>query len=81
MAQKCYGEDGILRLLRGIEVHCSSGIDVVSACRKAGISEKTYYGWPRKYGDMNASMMRSCCPIYDAHPKKALPKYQPCHRP
>ena len=35
MARKRYGEDDILRLIRGIEVHCSSGMDVVSACRAA----------------------------------------------
>ena len=44
MARKRYGEDDILRLIRGIEVHCSSGMDVVSACRAAGVSDKTYYG-------------------------------------
>ena len=53
MARKRYGEDDILRLIRGIEVHCSSGMDVVSACRAAGVSDKTYNGWRRKYGAMN----------------------------
>ena len=53
MARKRYGEDDILRLIRGIEVHCSSGMDVVSACRAAGVSDKTYNGWRRKYGGMN----------------------------
>ena len=52
-ARKRYGEDDILRLIRGIEVHCSSGMDVVSACRAAGVSDKTYNGWRRKYGGMN----------------------------
>ena len=53
MARKRYGEDDILRFIRGIEVHCSSGMDVVSACRAAGVSDKTYNGWRRKYGGMN----------------------------
>ena len=48
-ARKRYGEDDILRLIRGIE----SGMDVVSACRAAGVSDKTYNGWRRKYGGMN----------------------------
>ena len=56
-ARKRYGEDDILRLIRGIEVHCSSGMDVVSACRAAGVSDKTYYGWRRKYGGMNRARL------------------------
>ena len=40
MARKRYGEDDILRLIREVEVHCSSGMDVVSACRAAGVSDK-----------------------------------------
>jgi transposase-like protein len=28
-------------------------MDVVSACRSAGVSHKTYYGWRRKYGGIN----------------------------
>ena len=39
MARKRYGEDDILRLIREVEVHCSSGMDVVSACRAAGVSQ------------------------------------------
>ena len=53
MARKRYGEDDILRLIREVEVHCSSGMDVVSACRATGVSDKTYYGWRRKYGGMD----------------------------
>ena len=33
MDRKRYGEDDILRLIREVEVHCNSGMDVVSACR------------------------------------------------
>ena len=49
MARKRYGEDDILRLIREVEVHCNSGMDVVSACRAAGVSDKTYYGWSRTW--------------------------------
>jgi len=31
MAQKRYSEDDILRLIREVDVHCNSGMDVVSA--------------------------------------------------
>ena len=40
MARKRYSEEDILRLLREIEVHLNGGMDVVSACRAAGISDK-----------------------------------------
>ena len=54
IARKRYGGDDILRLIREVEVHCSSGVDVVSACRAAGVSDKTYNGWRRKYGGMKS---------------------------
>ena len=57
MARKRYGEDDILRLIREVEVHCNSGMEVVSACRTAGVSDKTYYGWRRKYGGMNRARL------------------------
>ena len=50
MARKRYNEEDILRLLREIEVHLHGGMDVVSACRTAGISDKTSYGWRKRYG-------------------------------
>ena len=49
MARKRYNEEDILRLLREIEVHLYGGMDFVSACRTAGISDKTYYGWLKRY--------------------------------
>ena len=57
MARKRYGEDDILRLIREVEVHCSSGMDIVSACRAAGVSDKTYYVWRRKYGGMHRARL------------------------
>ena len=57
MARKRYGEDDILRLIREVEVHCSSGMDIVSTCRAAGVSDKTYYVWRRKYGGMNRARL------------------------
>ena len=43
MARKWHNAEGILRLLREIEVHLHGGMEVDSACRTAGISDKTYY--------------------------------------
>ena len=34
MARKRYGEDDILRLIREVEVHCNSGMDVVSVAAR-----------------------------------------------
>ena len=33
-------------------MHLHDGLDVVSACRKAGISDKTYYYWRKKLGGL-----------------------------
>ena len=57
MARKRYGEDDILRLIREVEVHCHSGMDVVSACRAAGVSDKTYFGWRKRYGGMSRAKL------------------------
>jgi len=46
-----------IEIMREVEVHCNSGMDVVSACRTAGVSDKTYYGWRRKYGGMNRARL------------------------
>ena len=43
MARKCYSDENVLKLLREIYVHLHEGLDVVSACRKAGIFDKSYY--------------------------------------
>jgi hypothetical protein len=43
MARKRYSDEDVLKLLREIDFHLHDGLDVVSACRKAGISDKSYY--------------------------------------
>jgi len=40
MARKRSGEEDILRLVRGVEVHCNSGMDVVSACHTDSVSAR-----------------------------------------
>ena len=39
MARKRYSDEDALKILREIDVHLHDGLDVVSACRKAGISD------------------------------------------
>lgn len=57
MARKRHGEEDILRILREIEVNCANGMGVVEACRAAGISDKTYYIWRKKYGGMTKARL------------------------
>jgi len=45
MARKRYSDIDVLKLLREIYVCLRDGLDVVSACRKDGISDKSYYYW------------------------------------
>ena len=57
MARKRYNEEDIMRLLREIEVHLHGGMDVLSACRTAGISDKTSHGWRKRYGGMGRAKL------------------------
>ena len=65
MARKRHRDEDAMRLLREIEVHLASGNDVTEACRKAGISDATYYNWRRKFGGVSRSQLAE---------KKALEK-------
>ena len=58
MARKRYSDEDALKVLREIDVHLHDGLDVVSSCRKAGISDKTYYYWRKKLGGMGLSEIR-----------------------
>lgn len=55
MARKRYSDENALKILREIDAHLHDGHDVVSSCRKAGISDKTYYYWHKKFGGMGRS--------------------------
>ncbi len=57
MARKRYWDEDALEVLREIEVDLHDGLDVVSSCRKAGISDKTYYYWRKKFGGMGRSQL------------------------
>ena len=52
MVRKRYSDEDALKILREIDVHLHDGLDVVSACRKAEISDKTYYYWRKKFGGL-----------------------------
>jgi len=50
MVRKRYSHEGVLRLLREIELHLASGQDVASACLSVGASDATYYKWHKRFG-------------------------------
>ena len=54
MARKRYSDEDILKLLREIEVHIHGGTDVVSACRKAGVSHRSLYDSFKRNGTIQA---------------------------
>ena len=57
MARKRYSDEDALKILREIDVHLHDGLDVVGACRKAGISDKTYYYWRKKFGGLGRAQL------------------------
>ena len=57
MARKRSSDEDALKILREIDVHLHNGLDVMSSCRKAGISDKTYYYWRKKFGGMGRSQL------------------------
>jgi transposase-like protein len=52
MARKRYSDEDTLKLVREIDVHLHDRLDIVSVCRKVGISNKAYYYWRKKFGGM-----------------------------
>lgn len=51
MKRSKFTEEQIAFALRQAE----SGISVAEVCRKMGISEKTFYTWRQKYGDLESA--------------------------
>ncbi len=62
MARKRYSDEDILRLLREIELHLASGSDVSTTCRKADLSDATYYNWRKMFGGMGRSQLSEMRP-------------------
>ncbi len=54
MKKTKYSEQQIAFILRQAE----EGVSVGEVCRKAGISEQTYYRWRQKYGGLMPSEMK-----------------------
>jgi len=52
MGKKRHTAEQIVAKLRQIEVDSGKGTPVAQACRKAGITEQTYYRWRKQYGGL-----------------------------
>ena len=57
MARNRYLDGDALKILRELDVYLQDDLDVVSACRKAGISDKSYYYWRKKFGGLSRSQV------------------------
>ena len=57
IARKRFSDEDALTILLEIDVHLHDGFDVLSSFRKAGISDKTYFYWCKKFGGMGRSQL------------------------
>jgi transposase-like protein len=55
---KRYKAEEIVMKLREIELSINQGMDVVHACRQAGISDQSYYRWRKEYGGMKVDQAK-----------------------
>ena len=58
MKRKRYSVEQIIGMLGEAEVQLSRGKNVKEVSRKLGITEQTYYRWPKECGDLKVSQAR-----------------------
>ena len=58
MPKKRLSAERIVVLLRQIEVLMSQGKAAPVACRKAGISQQSYYWWRKEYGGLEVDQAK-----------------------
>ena len=56
--RKRYKAEEIVMKLREIELSINQGMEVVHACRQAGISDQSYYRWRKEYGGMKTDQAK-----------------------
>ena len=56
--RKDYSPEQIATMLRKIEVEASTGQSIAAGCRKAGITDQTFYRWRREYGGLNVDQAK-----------------------
>ena len=58
MPRQQYTPEEIIQHLRTVEVETGKGMAVLEACRKAGITEQTYYRWKKEYGGLRVDQAK-----------------------
>jgi spore maturation protein CgeB len=58
MGKRRFKAEEIIMKMREVEVHQGKGMDLISACKQAGITDLAYYRWRKKYGGMKIDQAR-----------------------
>ena len=58
MAKKRFSPEQVVAKLRQIEVLTAAGKALPLACKEAGITDVTYYRWPKEYGGLKANQAK-----------------------
>jgi len=58
MSKKHYAPEQIVTKLKQIEVLMSQGKQILLACKKAGISDKSYYRWRKEFGGLKLTQAK-----------------------
>ena len=58
MPRKRHTPEDIIQYLRTIEIETGTGLAVLDACRKLGITEQTYYRWRKEYGGIRVDQAK-----------------------
>ncbi|MEO7156829.1 MAG: transposase [Vicinamibacterales bacterium] len=59
MPRKRYTPNEAIQHLRWVEPDPGKGLAGLDACRKLGITERTYYGWKKEYGGVHSQRMHT----------------------
>lgn len=58
MARKRHTPEQIIAKLRQIEIELAKGANTPQACKKAGITEQTFYRWRKEYGGLGVDQAK-----------------------
>ena len=47
-----------MSILREIEINTANGVQISEACKKASITEQTYYRWRKEYGGLGSNQAK-----------------------
>jgi transposase-like protein len=63
MAKNKHSPEQIVAILQQIDVEIANHQPTGQACREAGITEQTYYGWRKGYGRLKLEQARRMKPL------------------